>query len=98
LIGEEFKRKSVYDSAVYYTHKEINLAEKATKKEYIIRGFILLGNIWYQKFEYDKAFLNYAKADSICSNDKVFETSPFMHEFIIIWDMPLELHMVMQNH
>lgn len=75
LIGEEFKRKSAYDSAVYYTQKEINLAKKTTEKEHIIRGYILLGNIWYQKFEHDKAFLNYAKADSICNNDKAFETS-----------------------
>ncbi len=74
-IGDKFKNKSNYDSAVYYYRKSIGFGQKVFKKDLIVRGHVSLGNLWLQKREYDKSFKNYVRADSICNSDKTLKTS-----------------------
>lgn len=74
-LGDEFKKQSNYDSAVFYTHKAIQLAEKYANKKMIVYGYKTLAGVWFQNFKHDKAFLNYAKADSICLTDSILNES-----------------------
>tara|TARA_R110002049_G_scaffold122467_3_gene277329 strand:+ start:124 stop:3030 length:2907 start_codon:yes stop_codon:yes gene_type:complete len=74
-IGEEFKRASQYDSALYYFEKTMKLGEKINNKTFIVNAYISIGNMWFQNFEHDKAFRNYALADSICETEPNLRTS-----------------------
>lgn len=69
LIGKEFMGVALYDSSLYYYNKVIKLGEKIPKKSIIARGYMNIGSMWFQKFEHDKAFKNYALADSICESE-----------------------------
>ncbi|WP_178984206.1 response regulator [Winogradskyella helgolandensis] len=66
FIGEEFKKKAVYDSALFYFNKCTQFSEKNKLKGL---SYLLIGNMWYQKYDYSKAFNNYMIADSIYEKD-----------------------------
>jgi signal transduction histidine kinase/DNA-binding response OmpR family regulator len=69
LIGDEFSKRSHYDSAIYYHNKLIKLGKKHSNNDIITSAYIAIGNIWNQTYDYDKAFQNYSVADSICESD-----------------------------
>ena len=75
LIGNEFKSTSQYDSALYYFKKSMKLGEKIHKKSIVVKGYMNIGNMWFQNFEHDKAFKNYALADSICETEPNLKSS-----------------------
>ncbi|MFP4846549.1 response regulator [Winogradskyella sp. PE311] len=75
LIGDEFSKKSLYDSAIYYHNKSIKIAKKYSKNHKIVSAYISIGNIWNQTYDYDKAFKFYSRADSICENDSKLRVS-----------------------
>ncbi len=75
LIGNEFKEAAQYDSSLCYFNKSIKLGEKLLKNSLIAKGYLNIGSMWLQNSQYDKAFKNYAIADSICELDSELETS-----------------------
>lgn len=75
LIGNEFKTNSKYDSALYYYNKSIKFGNKSKNNELIAIGYLNIGSMWLQNYQYSDAFKNYAKADSICENDDKLKIS-----------------------
>ena len=74
-LADEFKKQSAPDSAIYYCNKEVQLATKYKNIKMLLHGYKELGNIYLQIYEHDKAFLNYAKGDSVCKTDDEFNIS-----------------------
>ena len=74
-LSDEFKKQSIPDSAIYYCNKEVKLAIKYKNKRMVINGYKALGNIYLQIYKHDKAFLYYAKGDSVCKTEDVFNIS-----------------------
>jgi signal transduction histidine kinase/DNA-binding response OmpR family regulator len=68
-MSDLFKRRSELDSAVFYAQKGIDFAAAANQNKDIVLGYLALGNFAFSKLDYPNAFINYAKADSICTAD-----------------------------
>ncbi len=75
LISTEFLSKSEYDSVLHYNNKLIKLGEKYSNSTIVVDAYIANGNLWLQRFEYDKSFQNYLIADSICEKDPELKIS-----------------------
>ncbi|WP_178988189.1 response regulator [Winogradskyella schleiferi] len=75
LIGDEFSKRSLFDSSIYYHNKLIKLGKDYSNNLTICNAYISIGNIWNQTYDYDKAFMSYSKADSVCENDLKLKVS-----------------------
>ncbi|MBF8150874.1 response regulator [Winogradskyella sp. F6397] len=67
LIGLEYTKSGIYDSALVYFNKSINFSNRI---DLTGRSHMSIGNMWLQKYDYSNAFKSYTTADSI------FEKSP----------------------
>ncbi|MGV3697380.1 response regulator [Flavobacterium sp.] len=65
-IGIKLDKKSAPDSAKIYVNKGIKLAAKDKNAVQLVRGYMILGNIAFYKFDYQAAMNDYLKADSVC--------------------------------
>jgi signal transduction histidine kinase/DNA-binding response OmpR family regulator len=76
-FAEVHKSKNNLDSAKYYINKGISIAKSIKDSYTIARGYMLLGNISFSKYDYKDSFVQYLKSDSICEKSDSLRTSSF---------------------
>lgn len=76
-FAEVYKDKSMMDSANYHLNNGILLAKSIPDAYTIARGYMILGNNAFSKYDYKDAFVQYLKADSICEKSDSLRISSF---------------------
>lgn len=74
-IGIKLDKKSEPDSARTYVNKGLKLAAKSKLPVQLVRGYMILGNIAFYKFDYQAAMKEYLRADSVCEHTDSLKVS-----------------------
>ncbi|MEQ8477330.1 ATP-binding protein [Fulvivirga sp.] len=75
-LGEFYYGQGEDKAAQNSIHAGIKIAEENDLPQHVARGYVILGNGQFYKLEYEKAFLFYTKADSVCEVNENLKVSP----------------------